>query len=453
MRGMRTADLPDGERELAQSVVTQLRQLAQREGNAAATDGAHLGEAVGDGGGPPAGADDGEQQPGSTDDGGQLAGEGAGSGQRPDRADGGGQLAGAGADGGEGQTSRAASGAPAMVPVKLEWSQAGTQHSGRLVVGSGERARRVQVPEQVTAALAQLRAQMARPGAGTWLSMLVRVDGDDSRWGFNYSLRPYWNSTGDTMLERPRAEPVPDETRWSADVRRFPRDEHHLLDWLALPAVSGRTFAGLREALGQAGYPAGGLALPDNDYVPFEGTVTVVRHSSAHYSLQIIDYARREFLAEYGAEDQVARAAWDYLHQPLPAPTPMARAELHQRAQAAQHSYADLGQRLHRAEPGGVITNLAAGVPFDRIGVLDGLYFFPWQTPWPQRSLPESARGPGAQHVVLIAPAPVEAHAELVPGWFGQPGGGIRFRVEGAKHQGLRDLVRAGVLVQVHPVE
>src|SRR5699024_1803256 len=128
-------------------------------------------------------------------------------------------------------------------PVRLEWSQAGTHHSGRLQVGTGEQARRVQVPEQVTALLAQLRAQMARPGTGTWLSALVQAEGDESRWGFNYSLRPYWNSTGSSMLERPAAPPVPDEARWAADVRRFPRDEHHLLDWLALPAVSGRTFA------------------------------------------------------------------------------------------------------------------------------------------------------------------------------------------------------------------
>ena len=390
MLSMRTADLPDGERELAQAVVAQLLQVARGE------------------------ADDGASHPGAEADDGET---------RP------------------------------SPPVRLEWSQAGTQHSGRLQVGSGEHARRVQVPEQVTASLARLRAQMARPGAGTWLSVLVQVEGDESRWGFNYSLRPYWNSTGSSMLERPDAAPVPEEARWSADVRRFPRDEHHLLDWLALPAVSGRTFAGLRQALGQAGYPGGGLALPDNDYVPFEGTVTVVRHSSAHYSLQIVDYAQHEFLAEYSVEDHVARAVWDYLHQPLPAPTPMPRAELHQRAQAAQGAYGDLHQRLGRAGSGGVITNLAAGVPFDRIGVLDGLYFFPWETPWPQRSLPESARGPGAGQVVLMAPAPVEVHAEVVPAWFDQPGGAIRFRVEGAKHQGLRDLVRAGVLLQVQPVD
>jgi len=335
---------------------------------------------------------------------------------------------------------------PGTEPVRMEWSQAGTQHSGRVYLGPVIEP----VPEPTTTALARLRARMARPGAGTWLSVQVTVAADDSRWDFNYTQRPYWNSRG-SMLH-PTAEPaVPDDARWQADLRRYPRDEEHRLAWLMAPAVSGRRFRALREALTGAGFPTGGVALPDEEQIPFEGCIAVVRHSSAHYSMQVSDYGHHEFLAEYPTEEQVSQAVWDYLHQPLPRPTAMPWPEIHQRAQASQRTYADLERRLVQAGPGGLITNLAAGIPFDRIGVLDGLFFYPWNTPWPQRSLPDSARGTGAAQVILMAPAPVEVHAQLVPAWFSGPGGGIRFRIEGARHQGLRDLVRVGVLHQIQP--
>jgi len=333
----------------------------------------------------------------------------------------------------------------------LEWSQAGTQHAGRLLIGSGPEPQRVTVPEQVIYAMADLRAQMARPGAGTWLSARVHVNGEDAGLEFNYTQRPYWNAPGISMLDRPQEPPVPDESRWAADLRRYPRDREHSLPWVAVHTGSEDESARLRRALAEAGFVAGGVALPDDEQTPLEGTVTVVRHSSAHYSVQIIDYGQHEFLAEFPTEAQAYRTVWDYLHQPLPHPTPMSQSELVQRAGAAQEAYADLHHRLLGAGPAGLITNLAAGVPFDRIGVLDGLFFFPWNTPWPQRSMPDSARGPGAQQVVLMAVAPVEVHAQIVPAWFGQPGGGIRFRVEGAPHQGIRDLVRTGVLLQVVP--
>lgn len=335
---------------------------------------------------------------------------------------------------------------PAVVPVRLEWSQAGTQHSGRIYLTSGA----VPVPEPVTATLSRLRAAMARPGAGTWLSAQAQVDPDDSRWDFNHTRRPYWNSP-DSMLAPTAAPAVPDDARWAADLRRYPRDAEHALGWLAAPVSSGRSFTALREALTSAGFATGGVALPDEEQTPFEGCVAVVRHSTAHYSMQVADYGHHEFLAEYAEEEHVSRAVWDYLHQPLPHPTAMSWAEIEQRARAAGGAYADLHHRLAQEGPGGIITNLAAGVPFDRYGVLDGLFFYPWGTPWPQRSLPQTAHGPGAAQVILMAPAPVEVHAQIVPAWFSQPGGGIRFRVEGARHQGLRDLVRTGVLLQIQP--
>ncbi|HLS14315.1 MAG TPA: TNT domain-containing protein [Beutenbergiaceae bacterium] len=335
---------------------------------------------------------------------------------------------------------------------QVEWSQAGTQHSGRLwVAGDGE-LRRAQLPDALTAALARLRVAMVDPARGAWLSALVQVDADDAvRLETNYFQRPYWNSTTDSMLDRPAGAAVPDEARWAADLRRYPRDREHQLSWLAAESIEGEAAAGLRSALDRAGHPRGGVTLPGEVGDGFEGTIDVVRYSARHYGLQLSDYGQHEFLAEFPSEAQACQAAWTYLTTPIPAPTPIGVGELQQRAQGAQHAYADLHRRLVHAGPGGIVTNLAAGVPFDRIGVLDGLYFFAWNTPWPQRALPDSAHGPGAQQIVLMATAPVEAQAEIVPAWFGQPGGGIRFRVQ-APGRGIRDLVRGGVLLQVQPV-
>ncbi len=354
-----------------------------------------------------------------------------------------------GANGGDdGGTTRDTTDAVA----RLEWSQAGTEHSGRFVLDPLGASRRVPTPSEVTEVMAQLRAQMAKPGTGTWLSAVITVSPDNTEAEFNYSQRPYWNAPGESMLEAPAAPPVPDERRWAADLRRYPRDQDNLLVWMAAPVIADGEVARLRQALTQAGFPPGGVHLPGDDTDAFEGALAVVRHSSSHYSLQITDYGQHEFLAEYPYESYACRAVWDYLHQPLPAPTQITSAELTQRANAAAPAYRDLHERLVKAGPGGLVTNLATGVPFDRVGTLDGLYFFAFDTPWETRSLPQSASGPGAQQLVLMASRPIEVQAQIVEPWFDQPGGGLRFRVENAPRQGLRDLVRAGVLVQVQVV-
>src|SRR5699024_4937020 len=92
--------------------------------------------------------------------------------------------------------------------------------------------------------------------------------------------------------------------------------------------------------------------------------------------------------------------------------------------------------------------NLATGLPYDRLGGLDGLYFHLWNTPWEQRSLPDTAWAPGAVQVVFVAARAVEVQAELAPAWFDQPGGGLRFRVQ-PPARGVRDLLQSGVLAPV----
>ncbi|UFU02670.1 TNT domain-containing protein [Ruania suaedae] len=347
--------------------------------------------------------------------------------------------------------------------VHLEWSQAGPEHSGRAYASGAQGARWIDVPSAVAPALRDLRAQTARPGAGAWLSLVIlaRREGRVEVVA-NYDRRPYWNSATPSMLDTPAQEPVPDERRWAADLRRYPRDREHRPPWLAEDEVSGEAVTQLRQGLDARGVPRTAVVLPGESedvrgrdetgapHLPLEGTVEVVRYGARHYGLQVSDYGQHALIGEFYSERAACDAVWQYLTAPMPAPVPVHQAELAERVSSAGPGLAELHRRVAAAGPGGILTNLAAGVPYDRIGTLDGLYFFVGGTPWEQRSLPASARGPGAQVQTFMATRPVEVQAEIAPAWFGQPGGGLRFHVE-PPARSLRELIRAGVVQQVAP--
>src|SRR5690625_80165 len=120
------------------------------------------------------------------------------------------------------------------VRLELQWSQASTQHSGRLLLVRPESASWEQVPDEATRALIELRAQMAAEGAGTWLLIThtVTAEGKTST-SYSYEERPYWNSLEPSMLVAPPGPPVPSDRQWLADLRRFPRDREHTVAWLA----------------------------------------------------------------------------------------------------------------------------------------------------------------------------------------------------------------------------
>lgn len=331
--------------------------------------------------------------------------------------------------------------------LELQWSQASTQHSGRLLLLREEGASWEPVPHEVTGALVELRAGMARPGGGAWLLINHTVTSDGQvRTSYEYDQRPYWNSPEASMLVAPQAPPVPSDAQWLADLDRFPRDREHTPPWLAPEEFGGEAARQLRAGLDRFGHPRGGVVLPgEGAEEAFEGTVEVVRYGPRHYGLQVADYGQHALIGEFYTERAACDAAWQYLTAPMPPALPVTAAELHDRLAAAQRSLAELTARVAAAGVGGMITNLATGLPYDRLGTVDGLYFFLWGTPWDQRSLPPTAWGPGAAQVVLIATQPVEVQAEITPAWFEQPGGAVRFHVEPPAH-GVRDLVRAGVL-------
>lgn len=331
--------------------------------------------------------------------------------------------------------------------LELQWSQASTQHSGRLLLVRAEAASWEQVPDEVTGMLIELRAQMAEPGSGAWLRIThtLTVEGEVST-GYDYDERPYWNSPQASMLVPPQAPPVPSDAQWQADLRRFPRDREHAVAWLVPEEFAGEAIGQLRAGLDQLGHPRGGVVLPgDPPEQAFEGTIEVVRYGPRHYGVQVADYGQHVLLGEYDTERAACDILWQYLTAPMPPPIPVPAAELQARLAAAAENLAELSSRVAAAGPGGIITNLATGLPYDRLGTVDGLYFYVWNTPWEHRSLPPSAWGPGAAQVTFVAAQAVEVQAEIVPGWFDQPGGAVRFHVE-APARGVRDLVRSGVL-------
>lgn len=329
----------------------------------------------------------------------------------------------------------------------LQWSQAGTQHSGRLLAWA-DRADWLPIPEEATRLLIELRAAMATPERGAWLLLTASTwPSGETTVRLTYDQRPYWNTPEASMLAAPDAPPVPSDQLWQADLQRFPRARANTPGWLTPAEFVGEAAAQLRRALDSAGVPRGAVVLPGEE-IGFEGRVEVVRYGAHHYGLRVADYGQHVLLGEYYTEQEACTAAWQHVCAPLPAPVPVSAADLHARLGRAQEHIGALHRRVAAAGPGGMMTNLAAGLPYDRLGGMDGLYFYLWNSPWEQRSLPDTAWAPGAAQLVFVAARSVEVQVELAPAWFDQPGGALRFHVE-PPARGVRDLLRSGVLTPV----
>ncbi len=326
-------------------------------------------------------------------------------------------------------------------PVSAEWSQVATSHAGRIHAGGERRP----LPNEATAAFRALQEQMRDDARGAWFSARLEIASPtaaepDAVFTANYTQRVYWNS--DSMLTPPTGvEPVPSDAQWSAELRRNPRAPEFVPSWIRVRAVDTGEFRLLREALNGTGLPLPATRLPGEDHVTFEGAL-LVRHLDSTYSVDIFDYGALHHLGSAAEERAAGLLAWNYLTSPLPDPVPLSPGEVAHRARTARPGYSELAERISAAGPGGVVTNLAAGVPYDRWGGLDGLFLYEWNSPLAQRSLPPSATADGAIQVGFLANQPVPVQAEFAPAWFDQPGGAIRFRTR----EPLRDLVRSGAL-------
>lgn len=93
---------------------------------------------------------------------------------------------------------------------------------------------------------------------------------------------------------------------------------------------------------------------------------------------------------------------------------------------------------------GPVATQLVPGMVVDRFGNLDGFLLYPAMLPMTQRSLPPSvvdAARPQSGLSFFGVTAPVDVVATLVQPAFGQPGGGVFFKLA-ERSDTVRDLVQ-----------
>jgi hypothetical protein len=132
-----------------------------------------------------------------------------------------------------------------------------------------------------------------------------------------------------------------------------------------------------------------------------------------------------------------------YVSRPLPPSGTLTRQDVDRLTSAAAESWAELRDRASAA--GSIVLDLPPHLPLDRLGVLDGVHLFPYETPFEHRSLPPLAMTPQTRLHRFITTRPLRVAAVVALAWFGQPGGGLRLTLQ-APGVGIRDLVVNGTL-------
>lgn len=337
----------------------------------------------------------------------------------------------------------------------LEWSQAGPQHSGRAYLMTDSGIQRIDLPDGAVNALARLRQEQATPVTGAWLSCHVSVTpAGEITSTASWNDRPYWNASGLRMVpdpqEAPPASPVPSDEQWLADLRTFPRSAENIPEWLrSSTAQPGAAAAALRRRLAEANYPLDAVVLPDALATPttLEGAMEIRGTSGGRFAVGVRDYGTFEVLHTASSERAACDWLWDYLLAGTPQPRPTTRADLEQRSAAYRPAYAQVYAQIQAGGGAATVTTLGPGVALDRIGSIDGVFLFPWGTPLPARSLPPTT-SPAARLYQVVTTRALYVEAEIVPAWFGQPGGSLRFRIA-QDGLGVRQLLQQGALIEV----
>jgi hypothetical protein len=212
-------------------------------------------------------------------------------------------------------------------------------------------------------------------------------------------------------------------------------------------------FDGLRDELDALGLTRFDIQLPGEGsaVAPLEGALRV-RADGARFVLETVDYGEEFRLAVAESEAGIKRSVIDYVSRPLPPVRVMSRHELDTIVGRIAMHYFDLRDRAREAGQRGIVIDLPAELPIDRIGALDGVHTYPIDTPFEFRSLPPSALRPENDVHHFLTAADVRVRATITPPWFGRPGGGIRFTLQ-QPETGLRDLVVSGRLERIQVVE
>jgi hypothetical protein len=133
--------------------------------------------------------------------------------------------------------------------IRAEYRSAGRHiEADVLVTGADGQPQPIRPPMEVVELLGELRAAMYQPGRGTWMSGVYLLD-HPSKYSADFAP--------DT---EPRWRRMPPPIGFQDELRRFPRDEAHIPEWL-------RMRAGLPPAADSAGAqatptPPGGFAAP-----------------------------------------------------------------------------------------------------------------------------------------------------------------------------------------------
>ena len=204
--------------------------------------------------------------------------------------------------------------------------------------------------------------------------------------------------------------------------------------------------AGLRDELDALGLTRFDIELPGEDSVvaPLEGALRV-RADGDRFVFETVDYGKTFRLGAAVSEADIEQAVIDYVSRPLPPVRVMSRHELDTIVGKVALHYFDLRDRAREAGQRGIVIDLPAELPIDRIGALDGVHTYPIDTPFEFRSLPPTALRPENDVHQFLTTADVRVRAAITPPWFGRPGGGIRFTLQ-QPSTGLRDLVVSGRL-------
>lgn len=199
----------------------------------------------------------------------------------------------------------------------------------------------------------------------------------------------------------------------------------------------------LRDELTRRSIPDKAVILPGDEPGAMEGALRIREDGASGWLLETLDYGRAFRLGSAESEDAAAKLLLAYLDRPLPPLSLFATAEVEAAAAAAAPEFDEL--RTGAAEET-LLVELPAGVLVDRIGAIDGTMFFPYGTPYEQRSLPPLEALPeGSERRSFVTRDTVLVHVEVAEPWFGQPGGGLRF-ILAEDSTGIRDLLVSGAL-------
>lgn len=201
-----------------------------------------------------------------------------------------------------------------------------------------------------------------------------------------------------------------------------------------------------REVIDGAGASVRDVVLPGDDPVQRRmGSTELTQLPDGSVDVLAWDYGITETLTRTRSLEQAVEFVVERWAGTPASARPVSRPDLDGWCRQTAAQVQSLSEGLAR---GPVATHLSPGMVVDRFGDLDGFLLYPAMLPMPQRALPPSvidAARPQSGLTFFGVVSPVAVTAAVIGPAFGQPGGGVFFKLEEASDT-VRDLVRRGEL-------